>query len=104
MQINEATLEQRWNWKTNLARGEAILAEKRAAATAYLDQHPPYTPEMLQKEMIQRYNGKVYHKWDPTNVVWVESPPAGNGYVALILGLLAERPWLTLLVSPPQPS
>jgi hypothetical protein len=90
MQINEATNEQQWNWKSNLARSVALLGEKRLQATAYLDRHPPYTPEMLQNEMIQRYNGGAYHIWDPTNAVWIEDPP--NRYVASILSLLADKP------------
>jgi len=89
MQINGAPPEQRWNWKLNVARGAAILAEKRAHAKAYLDRHPPYTEEMLENETIQRYNGGAYYRW--RNDEWVVAPP--NGYVGRIRELIANRPW-----------
>lgn len=94
MQINQATNEQKWNWRSNLAAAIALFAQKRAAADAYLRKHPPYSPEMLENETIQRYNGGAYYKWDAQSGTWMVSPP--NGYVKGIRDILAQKPWETL--------
>jgi hypothetical protein len=91
MQINQATDDQRWSWKANVSRGAAILAEKRVQAEAYLNRHPPFTPEMLEDEMIQRYNGGAYHRFNPQTNAWEPAPP--NGYVAAIRQLMTTKPW-----------
>ena len=91
MQINQATSEQQWNWRANVNRGIAILAEKRIQAKAYLDRHPPYTPAMLEDEMIQRYNSGPYHVWDANALQWVARPP--NNYSQIIRQFMATRPW-----------
>ena len=91
MQINQATPEQRWNWKANVNRGAALLAEKRTHANAYLSKHPPVTAEMLENETLQRYNGGTYYKWNESTSTWDVAPP--NGYVAAIRQLMASKPW-----------
>jgi len=91
MQINQASDDQRWNWKANVSRGAAILAEKRVQAEAYLNRHPPFTPEMLENETIQRYNGGAYHQFNPQTNAWEPAPP--NGYVAAIRQLMTTKPW-----------
>jgi hypothetical protein len=91
MQINGAPPELRWHWRNNIERGRAILDEKRTHATAYLNKHPPYTNEMLENEMLQRYNGGAYYKWSTTNLQWEVSPP--NDYVRRIKKHIENKPW-----------
>lgn len=92
MQINEATYEQQWNWKSNLARAITLFEEKRDQATRYLNQHPQgISAEMLENEAIQRYNGGRYHVWDAGEGVWKAAP--GNNYVASIRAIMTSRPW-----------
>jgi hypothetical protein len=92
MQLNEATLEQQWNWKANLARSIALLEEKQRNAKAYLNRHPDnVTLEMVENEMIQRYNGGAYYKWDASQQVWKEQPP--NNYVAIVREYINTKPW-----------
>ncbi len=91
MQINGAANYQKWDWRANVARGAAILAEKQGHATTYLNRHGSYTPEMLENEMLQRYNGGAYHKWDAANSQWVARPP--NGYVASVRAIIDAKPW-----------
>ena len=92
MQINQATFEQHWNWMSNLARGAAILAEKRGDAERYLNRHPEgVTEEMFENETIQRYNGGRYYDWDEETQTWLAKP--ANGYVAIIRGILNTKPW-----------
>lgn len=91
MQINEATYEQQWNWKSNVARGLAILDEKRGYATTYLNKHQPYTSEMLENEMIQRYNSGTYYTWDANAQSWMVDPP--NDYVEAIRKIMNQPPW-----------
>lgn len=92
MQVNEAPLAERWNWKANLNRGISLLAEKRNHAEIYLQKHPQgVTETMIENEMIQRYNGGAYHKWDANTETWQEQPP--NGYVATIRSFMTSRPW-----------
>lgn len=65
MQANEATVEQQWNWKLNLSQGMSILAQKKADAQRYLNNHAHgVTQEMIENEMIQRYNGGRYYTWN----------------------------------------
>src|SRR5262249_54887187 len=92
MQINEAPYEQRWNWKSNLNRAIALLGEKRKDAEKYLNRHPQgVTPEMVENEMIQRYNGGRYHVWDAASSSWQVHPP--NNYVAQIRAFVKDKPW-----------
>ncbi len=91
MQINQASNEEAWNWKLNLNRGMAILAEKRHHATVHLSRHPPFSAEMLDNETLQRYNGGKYYIWDPDTESWMARPP--NGYVAMIRNHMESRPW-----------
>lgn len=93
MQINQASNYLHWDWKANVARGRQILAEKRRHALAYLGRHGSYNDEMLENEMLQRYNGGRYHQWDAEQGKWVVSPPTGNHYVAGIRKILAAKPW-----------
>src|SRR5262249_8390206 len=53
MQINQATVEQQWNWKSNLSRAAALLDEKKTQAVSYLNRHRPYTTAMVENETIQ---------------------------------------------------
>jgi Transglycosylase SLT domain len=92
MQINQATYEQQWNWKANVARAIALLADKRRLAENYLGQHPQgVTPDMVENEMIQRYNGGRYYRWDANMGTWQARPP--NNYVAFIRGFMNSKPW-----------
>lgn len=95
MQINEATNDEKWNWKYNLARGIGLFAEKRLAARRYLNSHPEeVTEEMLENETIQRYNGGRHYVWDAASGVWIARP--ANGYVASVRAIVASRPWAFL--------
>ncbi|MDG4882000.1 transglycosylase SLT domain-containing protein [Mesorhizobium sp. WSM4884] len=92
MQINQATVEQQWNWKLNLSQGISLLGTKKTAAENYLNRHPKgVTAEMIENEMIQRYNGGTYYKWDASGGGWVEHP--ANDYVASIRAIVASKPW-----------
>lgn len=91
MQINQADYIQHWDWRANVARGARILEEKRRHAKVYLGRHPPYSPEMLETEALQRYNGGRYYQWNKENKKWEAAPK--NGYVASIKAILAARPW-----------
>jgi hypothetical protein len=92
MQINQASLEQQWNWKFNVARGVEILSEKDKAARAYLARHPTdVTTEMIENETIQRYNGGAYYHWNAKTSVWDARPP--NNYVSNIRAYMASKPW-----------
>jgi hypothetical protein len=94
MQINEATFEQQWNWKLNLARATDLLAEKHTQAVSYLNKHPKdVTPIMIENEMIQRYNFGPYYKWNPNTQTWEVSPPTNNNYLSLIRGFMNSKPW-----------
>lgn len=95
MQINRATYEEQWNWRSNLARGIAIYEEKQVYARKHLNKHPPYTEEMLENETLQMYNAgqaRHYYRWDAEANAWVASP--FNNYVAGIRRWMMERPWL----------
>ncbi len=91
MQINGATNRERWHWRENINRAIEIYNEKVRHAKRYLDKHIPYTPEMLQKESIQRYNGGAYYKWDSGKEKWIAAPK--NKYVEFIERHLASKPW-----------
>jgi hypothetical protein len=92
MQINQATVEQQWNWKLNLSQGISLLGQKRVEAQGYLNKHPNgVTQEMIENEMIQRYNGGKYYSWNASAARWVAQP--SNGYVASIRSLIASKPW-----------
>jgi hypothetical protein len=91
MQINNAAPIELWDWQANVTRGLALYAEKVAAATTYLNAHPPYSEDMLRNESIQRYNGGTYYTWDTTASQWRATP--ANNYVATILNVLNTKPW-----------
>jgi len=92
MQINQATFEQQWNWKSNLNQAVALLGQKQAQAQKYLNQHPQgVTPAMIENEMIQRYNGGRYYIWDSASAAWLPQPP--NTYVASVRAIMNSRPW-----------
>ena len=92
MQINQATLEQQWNWKANVSRAIELLSEKEIQARNYLNRHPQdVTQDMIENETIQRYNGGSYYKWDVISETWQIAPP--NSYVALIRNFINNKPW-----------
>lgn len=92
MQINQATFEQQWNWRSNLARAISLFDEKRVHAQVYLNRHPEnVTAEMLDNEQLQRYNGGTYYTWDALSSTWIARPP--NGYVAGVRAIMAAKPW-----------
>ena len=91
MQINQADYPLHWCWKSNVARGKAIFEEKLRHAKVYLDRHGNYTPQMLEDEALQRYNGGRYHAWSSTDSRWIPSPP--NQYVDFIKRYISKQPW-----------
>jgi hypothetical protein len=52
MQINQATFEQRWNWKSNLGRGVALLGEKRTHAMVYLQRQRCFHQESHGRQAL----------------------------------------------------
>ena len=91
MQINEAGIEEIWNWRRNVDTGQRIFARKRADALRYLRTHENYDEEMLLREALQRYNGGRYHTWDTTAKKWIATPP--NAYVDTVWEYLTSKPW-----------
>lgn len=69
--VPEPSYEEIWNWKVH----SKYLIEKklpacRSIAKKYLDQHIPYTDDMLDLETLAVYNGLArkqrYHNWNET--------------------------------------
>ncbi|WKX69577.1 hypothetical protein [Streptomyces sp. XD-27] len=75
-----ASCEQRWNWRANVMEGIRIFGLHKAAARAYLDGHKAdgkwpnergmTDEQVLQREAMQRYNGKSYWIWDEIAGLW----------------------------------
>ena len=89
-----ATCGQRWSWAANVAAGLALLAQKEAAARTHLNAHRVQgqypndqglaDAQVLQRETMQRYNGRPpYWAWNAATNRW-EARPQTN-YVALVL-------------------
>jgi hypothetical protein len=91
MQINNAQPNQIWDWRDNVAAAKALFSQKRQDATKYLSAHPPVTPDMIERETLQRYNGGRYYQWNATTKHWDAAPP--NQYVSIILDLITTKPW-----------
>lgn len=89
-----ATCDERWNWRANVAAGIALFTTHSAAARQYLDTHKvdgkwPNDKNMtkeqvLQRESIKRYNGRVYWTWDEKSSMWLAQPP--GDYTDKVLG------------------
>ncbi len=68
-----ASCGQRWSWTANVDAGLALINQKQAEATRYLNQHQVngHYPnnqnlsdaDVLLRETIQRYNGGAYWRW-----------------------------------------
>jgi hypothetical protein len=69
------TIEQVWNWQTNVDSGlDLFVKDKIQAAKHHLSQHNrKYTNSQLMYEAVSRYNGGSYHVWDTTKG-WVRNP------------------------------
>ena len=93
MQVNEAPLNARWNWRQNISLGQNIISDKRNAARRYLDKHPFYDDDMLLRETIQRYNGGRYYQWDDINMEWIPKPKDGGVYVESVIDVYNAKPW-----------
>lgn len=70
------TYDQAWDWKENVRAGLGLYQTKRKEARLYLagNGKDSFTDEQLQLETFSRYNGGVYHKWDPKEKQWVRNP------------------------------
>lgn len=65
------TYGQVWNWRLNIEAGIKLYLQKRAEAVAYLGKNGrAYTDEQLMYEIVNRYNGGVYHIWDSKAGKW----------------------------------
>jgi hypothetical protein len=91
-----------WNWRTNVADGLALIAQKQQDANGYPARtrarlNNPQIPDfcmdgtidpatgqqMCMLEGIQRYNGGAYWQWDPIARAWIANPL--NDYVTNVL-------------------
>ena len=75
------TIDQLWDWVSNINGGKQVITSKYTQAKAYLDQHPSYTVPMLEEETYQRYN--TGHFWCWKGSQWVQCPPTGYGKQAM---------------------
>jgi hypothetical protein len=97
-----ASPEAIWNWRVNVADGLALIAQKQKDANRYparirAQLRDPGIPDfcadgtidsatnrsMCLLEGIQRYNGGIYWRWNPTAYAWIASP--SSNYVANVL-------------------
>lgn len=79
LQIKEATTEQTWNWRANIAAGLALLAEKRIEVETHYKEvrelnpdAPALSAKQLQLALFQRYNGGWYWTWDRPKSMWIK--------------------------------
>jgi hypothetical protein len=80
-----ARWHQRWSWPHNVEAGQALLQQQQGLAKAYLDQHRidgGYPNDealsdagVLMREMMQRFLGGAYWRWDEPNGQWRRNPP-----------------------------
>lgn len=91
-----------WNWPANVQAGLILYNQKKADAEGYpgrTKQEFPnatdFTPDQLQMETWQRYNGGHYWKWDDPNQQWVRDAP--NNYADID----ATKSTISLVVAAP---
>lgn len=71
-----------WSWKQNVAEAIIIINQKRQDAADYVagiqkrfPTAPDLTDDQMVREVIQRYNGGHYYRWDPGSNSWIVSIP-----------------------------
>lgn len=64
-----------WNWKENVKAAIELFKEKHTEAKRYLSAGgKAFTEEQLQLEILSRWNGGKYHKWDAKKKMWIRDP------------------------------
>jgi hypothetical protein len=66
------TYTQIWSWQENLNAGIALVNVKKKEAKKFLETHgaDSYTQDMLDLEILSRWNGGFYHEWNATTKKW----------------------------------
>ncbi len=65
-----------WSWKENIDAALVLMNAKKKEALNYFKskKESSYTDEMLDLEILARWNGGAYHKWDAEQKQWIRNP------------------------------